>query len=296
MNKNCNSAIQHETIKASSLFLPLLATILLLTIYSPAQHVEQSGKIVKDKNVSAEYSRSSLTLLLLEPGRSSSQQRFEKIMRGIQIPDKFNDNNLDQRSLEVSGFERDADEVFFRQAMNRGIVPGSGLENIYRRLIQEHLTNQVIAKWWSRKDDGTFGVELLQERGAYDATDAEVIAARAGIRGMAGVMDAGEELINKSYILVFDFYNTKTMEQYYNDVDNNRREIARQLEREYTPLTATWKDTAPMLWPTFFALTTTTPLVQCFTRNYGLIPEKTTYKPRMLKNKDLMILISRLPM
>lgn len=236
MNKNRNFAIQHETIKTSSLFLPLLTIILLLPFYSPAQHAEQSGKIVKDKNVSAEYSRSSLTLLLLEPGRSSSQQRFEKIMSEIQIPDKFNDNNLDQRSLEVSGFERDADEVFFRQAMNRGIVPGSGLEIIYRRLKQEHLTNQVIAKWWSRKEDGTFGVELLQERGAYDATDAEVIAARAGIRGMAGVMDAGEELINKSYILVFDFYNTKNMEQYYSDVDNNRREIARQLEREFTPV------------------------------------------------------------
>jgi hypothetical protein len=236
MNKNRNSAIQHATIKANSFFLPLLASILLLPFYSPAQDAEQSGKIAKDKNVSAEYSRSSLTLLLLEPGRSSSQQRFEKIMREIQIPDKFNNNNLDQRSLDLSGFERDADDVFFRQAMNRIIVPGSGLENIYHTINQKHLTNRVIAKWWSRKEDGTFGVELLQERGAYDATDAEVIAARAGIRGMSRVMDAGEELINKSYILVFDFYNTKTMEQYYNDVDNNRREIARQLEREYTPV------------------------------------------------------------
>lgn len=236
MNKNRNSAFQHATIKTNSFFLPLLASLLLLPFYSTARDSEQSGRIVKGKTVSAEYSRSSLTLFLLEPGRSSTQQRFKSIMKEIQVPDKFNNNNLDQRSLDVSGFERDADEVFFQQAMNRGIIPGSGLENIYHTLKQKRFTNQVIAKWWSRKEDGTFGVELLQERGAYDATDAEVIAARAGIRGMSRVMDAGEELINKSYILVFDFYNTKTMEQYYNDVDNNRREIARQLERDYTPV------------------------------------------------------------
>jgi len=91
----------------------------------------------------------------------------------------------------------------------------------------------------AKKPDGTFGVELLQERGAYDATDAEVIAALAGKRGMARIMDAGEQLINKSYILVFDFHDTKTMNQYYNEVDKKRRETAKLLETSFTPIERT---------------------------------------------------------
>lgn len=236
MNKNCNPAIQHLTIQSNSILLLLTTFLLLSPFYSQAQNAEQSGKMLKDTEVKADYSRSSLTFLLLETDRSSALQRFKGIMKQTKVPDKFNDNNLEQRSLVLSGFERDAEDIFLQQSMNRGVIPGSGLDKIYLALNDQRFANEVIAKWWARKDDGTFGVELLQERGAYNATDAEVIAARAGIRGMAGVMDAGEELINKSYILVFDFFNTKTMEQYYNDVDNNRREIASQLDMDYTPV------------------------------------------------------------
>jgi hypothetical protein len=236
MNKNCNSAIQCAAIRPNPIRFLLIVFLIFSPFFSQSQQAEQSGKMLKDTGVKADYSRSSLTLLLLEPDRSSTLKRFKGIMSQTQVPDKFNDNNLQQRSLVISGFERDADNIFQQQALNRGVIPETGLDKIYLTLKDQRLANEVIAKWWARKDDGTFGVELLQERGAYDATDAEVIAARAGIRGMAGVMDAGEELINKSYILVFDFYNTKTMDQYYNDVDNNRRELARQLERDYTPV------------------------------------------------------------
>lgn len=239
MNKNRSFAFQHPTLKAFRFCLISLFLLFFSAICAKAQHAESSGKLIKDDPVSADYRRSSITYLLVETNTNSNNQRIKTAMSKLNIPDKFNDNNLVKRSFGVSRFERDTEMDFLSQALSRKIMPESSLSIISDALAEEKIANEVIAKWWSRKDDGTFGVELLQERGAYDATDAEVIAARAGVRGMTRVMDAGEELLNKSYILVFDFYNIKTMEQYYNDVDENRRETASKRETGFTPVDRT---------------------------------------------------------
>lgn len=219
--------------------LLLSAFPVLCALSSIAQKVESIGKTSQNQVVSAEYSRSSLTFIMLEPGRMPFQGRLRSTMEDLEVPDKFNDNNISRRSLEIGRFERDNIMLFAQQSQNRQIVAGSGLDEIRKSLESERIANHVLAKWWSRKPDGTFGVELLQERGAYDATDAEVVAARAAKRGMARVMDAGEELINKSYILVFDFHDTKTMAQHYNEVDSRRRETAKRLNTTFTPVERT---------------------------------------------------------
>ena len=221
----------------------MLFTCFLLTgfiLFTPTRSYPQGAEAneggSKNRLVSADYSRSSLTFLLLESDRSSTTRRFRTVMEQLSVPDKFNDNNTSQRSVEIGRFERDPLMLQIQQSQNRRISAGSGLDEIRKTIENERIANQVMAKWWSRKPDGTFSVDLLQERGAYDATDADIIAALAAKRGMASVMDAGEQLINKSYILVFDFHNTKTMEQYYNEVDAARRERAKQYNTQFTPV------------------------------------------------------------
>lgn len=239
MSQNRNSSIGKKAVYCCTFFLTALFLNFFSTAISQAQDAVSSGKIVGDKPLTSDYSRSCLTFLLLEPGRSSTHQRFRKVVNELEVPDKYDDNNISKRFIEISAYERDPQMLLMQQSQNRKIVSGSGLETVYNTLRKERIANQVIAKWWSRKPDGTFGVELLQERGAYDATDAEVIAALAGKRGMARIMDAGEQLINKSYILVFDFHDTKTMDQYYNEVDKKRRETAKLLETSFTPIERT---------------------------------------------------------
>ncbi|HSW67758.1 MAG TPA: hypothetical protein VLH16_04190 [Bacteroidales bacterium] len=185
--------------------------------------------------VSVEYGRSSLTFLLLDSGRNPYQQRLDRVFRTLAVSDKFNDHNLEQRSLSVPGFVREEVPAILLQARMRNITKGSNISLIYNQLINTNIANGMLAKWWTRKADGTFGVELLQARGAYDATDAEVVAAQARKRGFAALEDAGENLINKSYIIVFDIFDVKTMEQHYDEVDQNARRLAQQLNTEFKP-------------------------------------------------------------
>ena len=53
-------------------------------------------------------------------------------------------------------------------------------------------------------------MELVKERGFYNATQTQRNIARANIRGYALLQDAGENLIGKTYLLVNDIsYRSK---------------------------------------------------------------------------------------
>lgn len=212
----------------------------IVLFYHPAKASDANQNIRREHAVvSAEYGRSSLTFLLIDPAGNYYRQRLLEVFRNTAVPDKFNDNNLEKRFISIPGFVREAPETALLQAWMRDTEPGGNVALIHNELLNKNIANDIVAKWWSRKPDGTFGVELLQERGAYDATDAEVIAAQARKRGVAALMDAGENLINKSYVIVFDIYDLKTMEQHYDEVDETARRVAQQLNTEFRPASRT---------------------------------------------------------
>ena len=60
-------------------------------------------------------------------------------------------------------------------------------------------------KWFDRdKNTGAFDMNLIAERGFYDASILDLREARASSRGIAMLADAGEELIGHTYVLVND--------------------------------------------------------------------------------------------
>ena len=217
-------------------FLGCMVLFLLIMGNAFAQAANPSPRHQSPVQI-AEYGRSSLTFLLLETEATYSHQRLYDVFRNVVVPDKFNNNNLETRGLQVPGFVRIAPEDIMMQQQERNQVEQRNAALISNKLQSVHIPNQIIGKWWSRDADGTFGVEILQERGAYDATDAEIIAARAGKRGLAAVMDAGINLINRSYVIVFDVYDLKTMEQHYNEMDEASRQLAQQGISEFRPVT-----------------------------------------------------------
>src|SRR5690606_37927809 len=70
----------------------------------------------------------------------------------------------------------------------------------------------MVAKWFNRSEKGGFNMDLVGQRGSYDASAIDITTARASKRGVDMLADAGEELIGKTFVLVNQFKYTDKAE------------------------------------------------------------------------------------
>ena len=79
---------------------------------------------------------------------------------------------------------------------------------IERLLNENQYGKRMVAKWFNLKgdsvDNAVFDMQLVQERGNYNATELDVATAMMTERGVAALADAGEELIGNTYVIVND--------------------------------------------------------------------------------------------
>jgi hypothetical protein len=69
------------------------------------------------------------------------------------------------------------------------------------KLIKERkLGNQMVASWYNKSKDGKFDMNLISERGFYNASELEANIAKGQIKGTASLADAGEELIKNTFL------------------------------------------------------------------------------------------------
>ncbi|MCF6242931.1 MAG: hypothetical protein L3J74_16505 [Bacteroidales bacterium] len=141
------------------------------------------------------YRRSSLyTLMISEPTREYSTE-IKKTFIEFPIPDKFNNHLLQQRTIPNA--------VNFR--INKEEKTRIQQKNISNYLKNNEIAKQLVAKWFNRTSQGTFNMQLVAERGMYDANEMDIALAKSSKRGMALLADAGEELIKNTFVIVNDF-------------------------------------------------------------------------------------------
>ena len=164
--------------KISFSYKPLVAA-LMLTVSTTYSYADETTDTLK-------YHRSSIYTILLEhPGYKFGEEIKTEFLN-IPLPDKYNNHNLSVRSFMGS---RDDDE---------------------RELIESFLTRgdvakRMVSKWFNReKESGAFDMSLITDRGYYDANILDVKLADLSARGRAMLADAGEELIQNTFIVVND--------------------------------------------------------------------------------------------
>ena len=82
---------------------------------------------------------------------------------------------------------------------------GTNLTDIDAFIAENNVPRDMIAKWFNRNPvTGAFNMGLVQERGFYDASAADISAAEASTRNIAILGDAGEDLIGKTFMIVND--------------------------------------------------------------------------------------------
>ncbi len=162
------------------------------------------------------YDRSSLSWVLVYSRGDSQLSRIRKHFSDIDHSDKFFLNPLENEVLE----------------MRRGRTRGSNMisvEDIQNNLEELNVSRQIISHWYSRTDDGLMDMERIHQRGLENATDADVMRQQSTTRGNWALMDYGNRLIDKSYIVVLDFYSVDRVNT--DNYEGYRAQIAASLFR-----------------------------------------------------------------
>jgi hypothetical protein len=139
------------------------------------------------------YRRSSLYSILIKHAEKEFCPEIIEVFNSIPIPDKFDDHNLNMCIVNAyvpPHLEKNKE------------VQKQGIETF---LSQNDIGRRMIAKWFNRnKNSGSFDMNLVAQRGLYDASILDIQVAAKSTRGRAILADAGEELIGNTYVIVND--------------------------------------------------------------------------------------------
>lgn len=193
-------------------YIPLCAIMLLATGCSTSKslqtatpinlnsetYVSSGLKHVKGQGEDMEYRRSSLCSILIRHPERKYDFDIAQVFPTIPIPDKYNDHNLDERDITSTMIKKNK-SARGKKVMDKTIIPY--IEN-------ENVGKQLVSKWFNRDDglggDGTFDMDLIKERGLYDANYFDEQMAAQSIRGMSLLEDAGEDLIGNTFVIFND--------------------------------------------------------------------------------------------
>lgn len=149
------------------------------------------GYIYAQEPVS-DYRRSSVYSVLVNHTDQQFAAEIKEAFLQIPVPDKFNDHNLSVKVLNMD---------------KKLAGAGSQKENpmITEFLQNNKVASRLVARWFNRDYyTGMCDMELVKERGLYNATEFDKQLASRSSRGVAMLQDAGEELIGNTYVLVND--------------------------------------------------------------------------------------------
>ncbi len=142
------------------------------------------------------YRRSSLYSVLIKHSSFPYGETIDSTFMLIPTPDKFNNHDVGPKSFESSAAKMK------KRGKDKVSVNAKDIEAFIQA---NDIARQMVAKWFNRNPEtGAFNLDLMQERGFYDAQQEDIEKAKASVRNIQSLGDAGEELIGKTFLLVND--------------------------------------------------------------------------------------------
>lgn len=149
---------------------------------------------------SLRYDRPSLCLMMISHPEQAFGNELTVVFREMDMPERFNDHSLGVRVVKLPNDD-----------------PKNMPNNILRFASHAQVAKKMVSKWFNRnKETGCFDTYLLQERGMYNATEYDLALAEQTIRGKAILADAGEKLINHTFLVMCEY----TYDRKYSSRDN----------------------------------------------------------------------------
>ncbi len=203
--------------------------------YSTTSYAQLTQEELKD----LKYRRSSLHMILVESEEFPMKQTVVDAYYNTPFPDNYNDHRLgsvsfdplkypvtdeerqefNERQVEMGGdesmasldvevLEQFADSIgdespYVASFLREAILGSIDIPIITEKYFEDQkVANQLVAKWFNRKEDGGFDMDLIGERGHYDASIMDAHIAAGSARGFASLADAGEQLIKNTFVVV----------------------------------------------------------------------------------------------
>jgi hypothetical protein len=134
------------------------------------------------------YRRSSLYSMLVTYPKQEFNDGIREVFITIPVPEKFNDHELSVKMIASDQRNREKKE------------------NIDKFITDNHIARRMVGKWYNRDPEtGHFDMNLIHDRGHYDATYFDVALASQTARGVdVRLAEAGEELIGNTFLIVHD--------------------------------------------------------------------------------------------
>jgi len=148
-------------------------------------------KVENDKLQDIKYRRSSLHTILLESDRFPCKDTVVAAYYKAPFPDKYNNHDVGDKSFNPKSYGINGDTT----STNLPLI-------IDKYFIDKKVANLMVAKWFNRDEDGSFNMDLIGERGSYNASEMQAKIAANSARGLASLSDAGEELIGNTFVVV----------------------------------------------------------------------------------------------
>jgi hypothetical protein len=156
------------------------------------------------KTVDTKYLRPSLSTLFFQP-RTNQENTVITKFKELPVINKYDDNRIEFPYFNGSGLS----------AANK---------LVRMRYYVQKAANPILAKWWNRDANGDFNTEFVAKRGGFSAIDADVIQAKASSTNRIEMI--GADLIDKSYVFVYEITEVLTMEQVYDKTDAINRKYS----------------------------------------------------------------------
>lgn len=158
------------------IFIYITLTVLTLnTVFAQRKTIEE-----------IEYRRSSLYSILINHEEQKFAEEISKVFVDIPISDKYNDHDLSVKIISV----------------DKKLKQDEKGEDFLR---ENQIASRLVARWFNRDIlTGKCDLNLISERGLYNASEFDKEIAAQTARGQQLLIDAGEELIGNTFVLVND--------------------------------------------------------------------------------------------
>lgn len=150
---------------------------------------------------SLRFDRPSLCLMMIAHPEQAFGNELTVVFKEMDMPERFNDHSLGVRVVKLPNDD-----------------PKNMPNNILRFANHAQVAKKMVSKWFNRnKNTGCFDTHMLQERSMYNATAYDLALAEQTVQGKALLADAGEKLINHTFLVMCEY----TYDRKYSSQENN---------------------------------------------------------------------------